>query len=214
MVAERTRKLVHVATAGGALMLPHIPWSWSLSVATVTVATIAALALAPASRLGGRRLHPASLSNLVGYALGVSLLVAAFPTRPDLAAAGWGILAAGDAAATLAGRRFVGRRWPWHPQKTLAGSTAFVLAGGTAGLLLACLTRPPNISSTLVFTAFLVAAASVIAAAVETIPIPTRGRAVDRGCDDTDIVARRARAATSAGGAHFARHPHARRTRR
>jgi uncharacterized protein (TIGR00297 family) len=171
MVTERTRKLAQVATAGGALILPHVPWWWSLGAASVTVAVIAALALTPASRVRGRRLPPASLSHFLGYALGVLLLVAAFPARPDLAAAGWGILAAGDAAATLAGRRFVSRRWPWHPQKTLAGSIAFVLVGGTAGLLLATLTRPSDVSSTLAFTALLVAAASVIAAAVETIPI-------------------------------------------
>ena len=55
--------------------------------------------------------------------------------RRDIVAAAWGILAVGDGMATLAGRHVGGPRMPWNREKTVAGSAAFVLFGGAAGLV-------------------------------------------------------------------------------
>ena len=71
------------------------------------------------------------------------MLVVAFPHRPDIAAAAWGIMAFGDGAATLVGTPGRGAGpIPWNPDKTMAGSAAFVVAGALAGAALAWWTRP------------------------------------------------------------------------
>ena len=64
--------------------------------------------------------------------LSVLLLILAFPRRPDIVAAAWGILALGDGAATIVGTRSRGPRLPWNPDKTVAGSLAFIVAGAIA----------------------------------------------------------------------------------
>ncbi len=78
-------------------------------------------------RIGGRR-STAPRTRRAGYPLGilfyplsVLLLILAFPTRPDIVAAAWGILAIGDGAATIVGRRVGGRRMPWNREKTVGG---------------------------------------------------------------------------------------------
>src|SRR5204863_2498263 len=93
-----------------------------------------------------------------------------FPNRLDIVAAAWGILAAGDGAATLAGRAIGGTRWPWNPDKTVAGTAAFVFAGGAAGMALAAWCRPVATVPTS-FAMLAVPVAALTAAFVETIPI-------------------------------------------
>ena len=62
-------------------------------------------------RIGGKRLYrPADHDRgfplgILLYPLSVWMLTLAFPSRLDIAAAAWGILAFGDGAATLVGRR-------------------------------------------------------------------------------------------------------------
>src|SRR5437588_86825 len=57
-------------------------------------------------RIGGRQLYrPADEARgfplgILLYPASVLLLILAFPSRPDIAAAGWGIFAFGDGAAT------------------------------------------------------------------------------------------------------------------
>ena len=111
---------------------------------------------------------------VVGAARGGArlLLLLAFPGRPDIAAAAWGILALGDGSATLAGRAIDGPRWPWNREKTFAGSAAFAVVGGAGGVFLAWWCRgavqpaPP-----LAFTLAAPLAAALVAAAVETMPV-------------------------------------------
>src|SRR5262249_31231405 len=92
--------------------------------------------------------------------------------RPDIAAAAWGILAAGDGIATLAGRAIGGRRWPWSPDKTVAGTLAFAIAGTLAGSGLAWWCRPAAGAAVPVLLALLVPPVAALAAeCVETIPI-------------------------------------------
>jgi uncharacterized protein (TIGR00297 family) len=102
----------------------------------------------------------------------VLLLLAAFPRRPDIAAAAWGILALGDGSATLAGRAIGGPRWPWNREKTLVGSTTFAVIGGGGGVFLAWWCRDAvQPAPALAFTIVAPLVAAVVASAVETIPI-------------------------------------------
>ena len=106
------------------------------------------------------------------YPLSVLLLILAFPSRLDIVAAAWGILACGDGAATIAGRAWGRHPTPWQPQKSLEGLAAFVFFGGTAGVMLAWWTAPAVIPRPPI--EFIVVApllAAVAAGVAETVPI-------------------------------------------
>ncbi len=172
--SEDARQWVHAGSVAFALLLRVLTW-WQ-------AAALAAFALAfnilVLPYVGGRRLYRPT-DEARGYPLGillyplaVLLLVLAFPSRLDIAAAAWGVLAVGDGAATLVGRRAGWRRWPWNVDKTVGGSLAFVMAGGAAATALAWWTAPnvtPPPSSW--FIAIAPGAAALVAAAVETIPV-------------------------------------------
>lgn len=84
---------------------------------------------------GGRLRRPGERGAFWGptwYALSVALLLVVFWRKPDLAAAGWLLLAVGDGAATIVGRRWGKHKLPWNPEKSWAGSLAYCLAGTVA----------------------------------------------------------------------------------
>lgn len=60
------------------------------------------------------------------------LAVLLFGRRLELVAATWALLAFGDGAAALVGRRLPLARLPWNPDKSSGGVLAFVLVGGAA----------------------------------------------------------------------------------
>ena len=172
--SETLRQWVHIAFGAAALLLPFLHW--------YQAATLAAAAVIVNIRLlktiAGDRLHrPAERqqavpAGLVLYPTSILLLLLLFPGRPDIVAGAWGVLAVGDGAATLAGRRYGVRKWPWNPQKTVAGSVVLALAGGMAGSFLcwwcrAVMIPPPY----LWFSLGAPMAAAVVAAAIETVPI-------------------------------------------
>src|SRR5204863_5601156 len=106
------------------------------------------------------------------YPIAVLALILIFRRRLDIVAAAWGILAFGDGAATLVGRRVRTRPWPWNPQKTIGGTAAFVAFGGIGGAALACWTRPAiEPLPPLAFDLLAPLVAAVAAAMVETISV-------------------------------------------
>jgi len=138
-------------------------------------------------RVGGRQLYrPVDHARgfplgILLYPLAVLLLALAFPSRLDIAAAAWGILAFGDGFATLIGRsRTEGTavsavpsgRIPWNPDKSIAGTLAFIVFGSAAGVALAWWVRPSIVPlPPMLFTVAAPLAAAVLAALVETIPV-------------------------------------------
>jgi uncharacterized protein (TIGR00297 family) len=172
--SEHARQWVHVGSGMFAFLLRALTW-WQ-------GAALAAFALAfnviVLPNIGGRRLYrPVDRARgfplgILLYPLAVLLLILIFPSRLDIAAAAWGILAFGDGAATLVGHRVGGRRWPWNPEKTVAGSAAFAVFAAAGGVVLAAWTRP-NVAPlpSLWFVAIAPIAAAIAAAAVETVPV-------------------------------------------
>ena len=162
-----------MAMGGFALLLRFIPW-WQ---AVVLAATAVVFNMWLLKRLTRGRLHrPNELDTLptgiVFYPTSVLLLLLLMPGRPDIVAAAWGIMAIGDGAATLVGRRSTGARIPWNREKTFAGSVAFAVAGATAGSFLAWWCRPAIIPPPFVaFSLLAPVIAAIAAAAVETVPI-------------------------------------------
>jgi uncharacterized protein (TIGR00297 family) len=170
--SETARQLVHVSMGAFALLLRWLTW-WQ-AVALAGGALAFNLFILP--RIGGRLYRPGDrergLHGILYYPFAVLLLLVAFPTRPDIAASAWGILAAGDGIATLAGRAVGGPTWPWNREKTYSGSAAFALAGAIAGVTLAWWCRPAVVPPpALVFAMLAPIVAAIAAALVETIPV-------------------------------------------
>ncbi|MGH9374463.1 MAG: DUF92 domain-containing protein [Vicinamibacterales bacterium] len=179
MIAARgsnddARQWVHIGFGAAAMLLRYLPW-WQ---AVVLAAAAVMFNIRLLHHVARGRLHrPHELDQrvpvgLVLYPTSIVILLLLLPSRPDIVAASWGILAAGDGAATLVGRRHGVRKWPWNRQKSVAGSTALFLAGGLAGSFLAWWCRPAVIPPAYLW--FSVAAplvAALAAAAVETAPI-------------------------------------------
>ena len=172
--AEVGRQTVHMAMGGFALLLRV------LTVWQAAACAVAALAfnLYVLPHVGGLTLYRAN-DRARGYPIGIVLyplavlaLILVFPKRPDIVAASWAILAFGDSAATIAGRAMGGPTLPWNRDKTGAGTAAFVLAGGAAGVALAWWTAPAVAAAPgAVYLTAAPLAAAVTAALVETIPV-------------------------------------------
>jgi uncharacterized protein (TIGR00297 family) len=172
--SEDARKLVHVAMGGLALLLRVLAW-WQ---AVILAASAVCFNMWLLRRVTRGRLHRPSEAGqgfapgIVFYPTSVLLLLLLVPSRPDIVAAAWGIMAAGDGAATLVGRRSRGARIPWNRDKSVAGSVAFVIAGSAAGSFLAWWCRPAVIPPPYEwFSLAAPIAAALAAAAVETVPI-------------------------------------------
>jgi uncharacterized protein (TIGR00297 family) len=170
--SETTRQLVHMAMGGFAFLLRWLNW-WQ-AIALAAGAVVFNLFVLP--RIGAGLYRPGDrergVHGIIYYPLAVLLLLVAFPTRPDIVAAGWGILAIGDGLATLAGRAIGGTRWPWNRDKTVSGTLAFAAGGAAAGILLAWWCRPAVVPPPpILFIVVAPVAAAIVAALVETIPV-------------------------------------------
>ena len=197
--SENARQWVHIGSGLFALLL-RVLTGWQAAAMAAT-ALLFNLVLLP--RVGGRALYrPVDEARgfplgILIYPLSVLLLTLAFPTRLDIAAAAWGILAFGDGFATLLGRsrteataehaehaennlRFAisatsavaSGRLPWNPDKSVAGTLAFYVCGGAAGVALALWVRPSVTPvPPLAFAIAAPLAAALLAALVETIPV-------------------------------------------
>jgi uncharacterized protein (TIGR00297 family) len=157
-----------------ALLLRALTW-WQAALCALAALTFNAVVL---PRLAGTTLSR-PVDRTRGYVLGillyplaVLLLILAFPTRPDIAAAAWSILACGDGAATLVGRAAGRHALPWNPRKTWEGTLAFVTAAAPAAVFFLWWTAPavtPAPPAWFILAAPVAAAAA--AALAESIPI-------------------------------------------
>src|SRR3954471_21281978 len=181
MHSERARQWVHIGSGLFALLL-RLLTSWQAAALAAFALAFNGLAL---PRLGGRRLYrPVDEARgfplgILLYPLAVLLLVLLFPSPLHLVAAAWAILAFGDGFATLIGGATQSQHLPWNPDKTIAGTTAFIVCGGLGGVALALWARPgilppappPLPPPPLAFTILAPLAAAIAAGFVETIPV-------------------------------------------
>ena len=173
---------MHIGSGLFALLLRFLTW-WQGAV-LASIALMFNLVLLP--RLGGRRLYrPVDDARgfpigILLYPLAVLVLILTFPTRLDIAAAAWAVLAFGDGAATLvglswsrrSGRSGASGALPWNREKTTAGTVAFIVIGGAAGVAFAAWTRPAVAPPPAwVWVVGAPIAAALAAALVETLPV-------------------------------------------
>jgi dolichol kinase len=130
---EVSRKLVHIGVGAFALLLRDLTWPQAVALATIAIVFNAFVlpGLAPGVLRDtdrGRRWT----SGIVLYPAAVLALLLLFPSRLDLVATTWAILAAGDGMATLVGAHVRTRALPWNRQKSVGGLVAFILFGGAA----------------------------------------------------------------------------------
>ncbi len=175
--SEDRRQVLHIAMGAWAVLLRWI--SWPQAIALATAALLFNWFVLP--RIGGRSLYREA-DQARGYPMGillypfvVLLLILLFRDRLDIVAAVWGVLAAGDGAATIVGRRLPRARLPWNVEKTVAGSAAFIVFGTIASALLGWWVSArfgaPATLGTLAPWAAMACAATIAAAVVETIPV-------------------------------------------
>ncbi len=170
--SEDARKFVHIGFGACAFLLRWLDW-WQAALLALVAVLFNVLVM---PRAGNMIYRPADrvrryAPGVVLYPVAVLLLVVIFPARPDIAAAAWGIMAFGDGMACLVGKRLGGPRIPWNRDKSLAGSTALFICGGTAGAVLAWWCRPPALPPDLWFPLGASFVAALAAALVETMPV-------------------------------------------
>ncbi|MHB8999499.1 MAG: hypothetical protein ACYC9N_08325 [Thermoanaerobaculia bacterium] len=129
--SETLRKLTHIGFGFCAVLMAWLT-TWQTAAVALAALLFNWLVLPHA---GGKLITRDGRGNDAGillYPFAVLVLVLAFPSRPEIAAAVWAFLAFGDGSATLAGKAFGGPRIPWNRDKSLSGSLAFLVVGGAA----------------------------------------------------------------------------------
>lgn len=106
-------------------------------------------------------------AGLLVYPFTVLLLLLLFPGRMYISGAAWAIMALGDPVAAYIGER-VRWRWPFNPQKSIAGSLGYIVAGAVGAWALLLYLRSPLTGSAAVGAALF---ASGVAAIVEALPL-------------------------------------------
>lgn len=132
LTLEDRRQIEHIAPLTFAFLLPFLDFRIVLGLGGLAI--VYALYLSPrflSSTRDSERLSGFSPGKFY-YAVGVLCLLLLFRDRLYIAAGIWGILAIGDAASNLVGRRWGHRRLPYNPLKSVAGSVVFWITGTLA----------------------------------------------------------------------------------
>jgi len=132
---ELARKAVHIAFGFVAFSLAWLT-TWQAALLALT-AFVFNWKILP--RVGGASIARESRGTDLGiilYPLAVLALILAFPDRPEIAAATWGIVAFGDGMATVLGKLMPLAALPWNRRKSVGGFIAFLLFGGAAAFVL------------------------------------------------------------------------------
>jgi dolichol kinase len=121
---ENRRQWIHFAMVAFCLLLR---WLNTWQAAGMALGAVGFnLFVLPLLRVGrdiARESEP-FLSGLKFYPVAVLLVILLFPL--PIAAASWGVLAAGDCFSNLAGRAWGRTKLPWNQKKSIVGSLAFV----------------------------------------------------------------------------------------
>ncbi|MGE3274658.1 MAG: DUF92 domain-containing protein [Vicinamibacterales bacterium] len=169
---ETGRQIVHVAMVGFAFALRWLSWPQAAGLALVALAFNYLLLPRLAPAIMRETDHATARAGILFYPLAVLALVLVFRERLELAAAAWGVMAAGDGFATLVGTTIGGPALPWNREKTWSGFGGFVVTGTAAAVVLWTfvgqdLASPPHPAVVLWGSL----AAGLIAGLVETIPV-------------------------------------------
>ncbi len=172
MSSELKRKIVHIGSSAFALLLRWLTW-WQAGLFALGALIFNWLIL---PRIGGRNLYRED-DHQRGYPIGILLyplsvliLILCLPNNLQIAAAAWGIMAWGDGMASLFGRRYGNLKIPWNPDRSYAGSTAFIVFGSAAAVFLTFWVQQKPMEPVLWYGIAIPVLATILAALIETIP--------------------------------------------
>lgn len=171
--SEVARQAVHVAVGALALTLTWLTTQQAvvLGVAGVLFNLVVLPRIMPDLMRSDDRRQPL-LSGIVLYPAAVLVLILLFPSRLDLVAIAWVILAAGDGMSTLVGAHVRTPRLPWNPAKSTGGLLAFLVFGGVAAVATAFwMNRSAAPTADMLGLVVVPLLATIAAAFVETVPI-------------------------------------------
>ena len=175
MTGETKRQIEHMLPLGFAFVLPYLTMLQAV-LCCLGGAVYGLFISGRINRDGVRedeKRRGWSMSKL-SYSVVILVLVLLFHNRIHIACGAWAVLSLGDAVSNLAGRAWGKRPVPWSKTRTWVGVTAFALSSWTGSLVLVLWA----VSVTgfqipgLAIVAGICLAASVIAAFVETLPLP------------------------------------------
>lgn len=175
MTGETKRQIEHILPLSFAFLLPYM----SLWQAVLCCAGAGVYGLFVSGRVNrdGVREDERKRGWSVGkisYALVVLALILLFRERVHIACGAWAVLALGDSLSNLAGRRWGRGTIPWSSHRTWPGTIAYAVSSWAGSLLLvywAVRVTGYTLPAFAVVAAGCLAAA-VVAALVETLPLP------------------------------------------
>jgi uncharacterized protein (TIGR00297 family) len=170
--SQARRKTVHIVVGGFAFLLRYLTWWQAAALAVVAVLNnLFVLPRVAASVFHDGDRRGLSESGIVIYPIVVLAMILCFPSRPEIVAAAWAILAAGDGFATLVGSHVRTGPLPWNREKSIGGLLAFIVFGSIAGVILAQWTTTDASVMAPWWPIAAPIAAAVAAGFAETVPI-------------------------------------------
>lgn len=165
--SEALRKLIHIAFGFVAISLEYLSYGQALALAAAAIVHNAVIFPFVFGRYVSRRERWSDIGILL-YPVAVFIVIAIFRDEyVHVAAAAWCVLAFGDGCASLVGRNFGKRKWPWNRDKSIIGTVAFIEAGLPAAYAICVFMAPrPTLLPLFVNVSFAV----LLAALVETLP--------------------------------------------
>ena len=164
--SEDSRALVHAAAGLPAILLPFISHEVALVTASLAIAFNAIVL--PRTPLGRRWKEHRSLMGVILYPVTVLALLLYFGDQYLPVVAGWGVLAFGDSAASVIGRRWPLRPLPYGDGKSIGGVCAFMAGAWVGCFVLANHIGIGDLQTAAIFAFF----AAGLGAFVESLPIP------------------------------------------
>jgi uncharacterized protein (TIGR00297 family) len=172
MSSELQRKIVHIGSSAFALLLRWLTW-WQAALLALLALIFNVLIL---PKVGGRNLYRED-DHQRGHAIGILLypfsvliLILCMPHHLQIVAAAWGIMAWGDGMASLFGTRYGKTKIPWNPNRSYAGSAAFIIFGSAAAIFLTYWVQKKPMEPMLWYIVIIPVLATILAALIETIP--------------------------------------------
>jgi dolichol kinase len=175
MTGETKRQIEHILPLGFAFLLPYL--TLLQAVALCFGAAFYGLFVSGRVNREGVRENEKRRGWSIGklsYALVVLILILLFQGRIHIACGAWAVLALGDAVSNLAGRAWGRTLVPWSATRTWIGLAAFAVSSWLGSMLLvwwAASVTGYALPGTAVVAGTCLAA-SVVAAFVETLPLP------------------------------------------
>lgn len=167
---EDRRQVEHIVPLFVAFLLPYINRPILLGIGAIGIAYACWLS----RRLAPTTIRPEERDRIprakLYYAVSALCLLLVFMERPYIGAAGFAVLAVGDALSNLVGRKLGGTRMPYNPGKTLLGSLSFWIGGALAAWILMLWNGAPDPPYSAPVLLLVALAGTLLCALVESLP--------------------------------------------